>query len=570
MAKRARSTVGEETAAETENSVDAERRPVSSDEPGPGVGSLGARWVFWLPAATLILGLVVTGTLALVSQAQYTSNEKRLLKLRVRDAGALIAESLPSIQTPLASAAELADATGGNVQKFKHFMAAYVASKQFVSVSLWRLGTPQSGPLAVEGLAPKLAHSTPAAAAFFTRAARTPELNVTGMLEPPDLRLGYAFTTPGVGRGYAAYGESRLPANRRSRLQGSSQFAGLDYALYLGPGERPQDLLVTDLADAPPKGPTDTETVPFGDTALTLVMSSREPLAGSLPQQLPWIIVIVGTLLSVAAAAVTLRLIQRRRGAEALAGRLEVSASENRRLYAEQRGIAQTLQHALLPDRLPQIPGVLSSARYEAGERGVEIGGDWYDLIDLDDHRLLMVVGDVSGRGLRAATTMASLRYAIHAYAAQNDPPPEILTKLSHLVSVADSGQLATILCALVDVERRQITITSAGHLPPLLISNGDGSYLQSEVGLPIGVEAGAAYASTTISAPHAATLVAFTDGLVEQRGEDLDQGLARLRQAAVGSDAGLPELLGKLLTELRYGGRSEDDVAILGLRWTS
>ena len=125
---------------------------------------------------------------------------------------------------------------------------------------------------------------------------------------------------------------------------------------------------------------------------------------------------------------------------------------------------------------------------------GVDIGGDWYDVIDLEDGRLLLVVGDVSGRGLRAATTMAALRYAIHAYAAQHDAPTEILTKLSYLLDVADSGQLATILFALVDIDRREISVTSAGHLPPLLIQNGDGHYVHTEVGLPIGVEPGASY----------------------------------------------------------------------------
>jgi serine phosphatase RsbU (regulator of sigma subunit) len=120
-----------------------------------------------------------------------------------------------------------------------------------------------------------------------------------------------------------------------------------------------------------------------------------------------------------------------------------------------------------------------------------------------------------------------------------------------------------------VDVERREISVTSAGHLPPLLIRNGDGHYVESKVGLPIGVEAGSSYTSTTISAPPAATLVAFTDGLVEHRGEDLDQSLARLRHAAIGRDTALPELLTKLVSELQ-SGPSKDDIAILGLRWTT
>ncbi len=543
------------------NTSDADRAPSAGAKPA------GTRALIWLPVATLIVGLVITAVLALVSQLQYSSNEKRLLKLRVRDAAALVAESLPSIQTPLASTAELADATDGNVQKFKRFVAPYIGTGtgEFVSISLWSASAPARGPVAVDGSASKL--STAAAPAFLDRATRTSLLSVMGLLKAPDPRLGYAFATPRAPRGYVAYGERALPADRRSRFQNSTQFAGLDYALYLGTGTAPHDLLVTNVKAAPPRGLTDTEVVPFGDSSLTLVMSSRGPLAGSLPQRLPWIIGLVGVLLSCGAAAGTLRLLQRRRDAELLAGRLELSASENQRLYAEQRSIAQTLQHALLPDRLPQIPGAQASARYEAGERGVEIGGDWYDVINLDEHRSLLVVGDVSGRGLRAATTMASLRYAIHAYAAQKDSPPQILTKLSHLVSVADSGQLATILCALVDLERREINLTSAGHLPPLLISNGDGRYVHSEVGLPIGVEAGASYTATTVSAPQAATLVAFTDGLIEQRGENLDDGLARLRRVATGQDASLPELLSKLVTELR-SGPSQDDIAIVALRW--
>ncbi len=335
---------------------------------------------------------------------------------------------------------------------------------------------------------------------------------------------------------FAAYGERTLPANRRSRLQSNSAFSDLDYAIYLGDFERPSSLLVTSLDKLPIRGRQARERVPFGDTVLTLVVAPRQALAGSFPQRLPWIIAIAGVLLSVGAAALTVRLIQRRRSAEDLAGRLERAVVENQRLYAEQRSIAGTLQHALLPEELPQVPGAQVSARYEPGEQGMEIGGDWYDVIPLDDRRLLVVVGDVTGRGLRAAATMASLRYAIHAYAAQNDPPAVILTKLSKLLNVTTDGQLATVVCAMVDVAGRQVTVTNAGHLPPLVVSGDHGEYLASEVGLPIGVEDGASYQSTTVSVPRGATFLAFTDGLVERRGETLDRGLARLREAATGS----------------------------------
>ena len=527
--------------------------------------------VYWLPVATLIIGLLVTGVLVVVSHSQYVSNEKRLLGLRVKDAASLLAESLPATEASMAAAAQQADDTHGNVQRFEQLVTPQVGTKptQWLTLSLWKAGALGNGPLAVVGVAPKLAASPAVASRFLGAAAHSPTLNVIGLLKAPSLRIGYAFANPTQPGGYVVYGERPLPANRQSRLQRTSQFAGLDYAVFLGKEPSEQNLLLTDRARLPLPSPSASESVAYGNTNLTLAMSSRVPLAGTLPKDLPWIIAVLGSLLTIAAALMTLRLTQRRRGAEELAGRLEVTANENERLYAEQRGIAQTLQHALLPDRLPELPGIQASARYEAGEEGVEIGGDWYDVIDLDGRRLLLVVGDVSGHGLRAATTMAALRYAIRAYAAQNDGPAEILTKISRLVNVSESGQLATVLCATVDTQARQLSLTSAGHLPPLLLSNGDSRYLEAEIGLPIGVQEGIVYRSTTVTVPPEATVVAFTDGLVETRGENLDRGLERLRAAASSHDVGLPELLGRLVSEMG-NGHSQDDIAIVGVRWTS
>lgn len=561
------------------NSVESVQRPPATRRGGEAAEPIGAatasrrlpRELYWLPVATLIIGLLVTGALVLVSHSQYVSNEQRLLKLRVEDAGALLAESLPATESLMAAAVEQANSTNGNVQRFQALVTPQVGTKsgQWLSLSLWKVGALGNGPVAVAGVAPKLAATSATAARFLGTAAHSSTLSVIGLLKAPSLRIGYAFANPAEPGGYVVYGERPLPANRRSSLQNTSQFAGLEYAVFLGKEMTAPNLLVTDSSRLPLPSPSAHQSVPYGNTYLTLAMSSRVPLAGSLPKDLPWISALLGVLLTAAAAFMTVRLIQRRRGAEDLAGRLEVIANENERLYAEQRGIAQTLQHALLPDILPQIRGIQASALYEAGEAGIDIGGDWYDVIDLDDRRLLLVVGDVSGRGLRAATTMAALRYAIRAYAAQGDGPAEILTKISRLVNVSDSGQLATVLCATVNMEARQLTVTSAGHLPPLLLSNGDSHYVEVEVGLPIGVHEGTLYQATTVTVPPEATVVAFTDGLVETRGEAIDQGLERLRAAATSHDVGLPELLGRLVSDMT-NGRSEDDIAIVGVRWTS
>jgi serine phosphatase RsbU (regulator of sigma subunit) len=537
--------------------------PRSADEAGePDVrASPDGRWL-WLPLGTLLVGLLLTALLAFGAAAQYRSNENRLLKLRVRDAGSLLTAAIPDVQSSLASAAELAAATNGNVQRFRAFVMPLVgtgAGHQFVSASLWRLSRAQRGPLTIVGVTPKLAAGS-TASAFLAAAARSPGLGVIGLLQRPDPRLGFAFGYAGSSGGFIAYGESALPSNRRSPIQSSSSFAGLNYALYLGSSRRPQELLLSSVSHLPLAGRHAAETVPFGNSALTLVMSPRQPLSGTLAHNLPWIIAIAGVLITLAFAAAAATVTRRRRDAERLAG-------ENRRLYSEQRGIAQTLQHALLPDRLPDIAGVQTSAVYRPGAIEADIGGDWYDVIALEDQRVLVVVGDVCGRGLRAATTMASLRFAIRGYAAQDDPPATILTKLSDLINISEDGQLATVLCALFDVRRHEITVASAGHLPPLLITDGHGEYLHSEVGLPVGVEVGASYATTTVLAPPSATFLAYTDGLVELRDEPIDDGLTRLRDAALASDSDLPDLLHELVDGLRHEP-SADDIAILGLRW--
>jgi serine phosphatase RsbU (regulator of sigma subunit) len=553
--------------AESVKSSEGELR-VSDD--ARATGAARDPWGYWVAAAVFVVGLLVTGTLVWISASTYNNNENRLLHLRARDAGALIAESLPSVQTPLASAAALADATDGDVQKFDRFIAPYVGPqghRQFVSVSLWRLGGGQPEQLAAVGLIPMLAGSPGRAASFFAGAAHNATLSVISLLQSPDPRVGYAFTSPGLTGRYVTYAESALPANRQSKFQRSSSFTDLDYALYFGRSQNPSNLLVTSLKKLPITGRHASVSISFGDSERTFVVTPRRPLAGTFAQRLPWLIAILGVLLSAGAAALTARLIARRNQAQHLARSLEKIAEENRTLYAEQRTIAQTRQHALLPEALPSIEGVETGARYESGVKNLEVGGDWYDLIALDDHRLLLVVGDVSGRGVRAAATMASLRFAIHAYAAQDDPPDAILSKLSNLVDVHTTGQLATILCTVVDVQAHNLTVTSAGHLPPLLISDGKAQFVHGEVGVPIGVRPGASYTSTSVPTPRAATLLAFTDGLVERRGESIDAGLARLERAASADDVALDELLNRLIEDLRRDG-ADDDTAIAALRW--
>jgi Stage II sporulation protein E (SpoIIE) len=516
------------------------------------------RWPSGAAVLVLVIGLVVTGVLTSVSAALYSNNEKQLLVLRGRELGAVLTEAEPNVQTPLASAAALAAATDGNSQNFKRFAAADVGQPprhEFVSLSLWRVRGGVPTPIVVVGATPTLPRSSAGATSLFRRAEASHTLAITEIPTSPTPRLGYAFEATGPSSssgGYVVYGESMISANRRSRLEKNQAFSELNYAIYLGRSATNHNLLVTSLSRLPVMGTHSTLRIPFGDTALTLVVAARQPLQGTLPERLPWIILIAGLVLSLSAALLT--------------SRLKRAVDENRRLYAEQRTIAQTLQHSLLPATLPSVPGLRASGRYQAGAEHVDVGGDWYDLITLDDGRLLLVVGDVSGRGLPAATTMAALRFAIQAYAAEGNGPEAFLPKLSRLLSVTEDKLLATVLCAVIDVPTREVSVTSAGHLPPLMISREGSGFVNIPPGLPVGIDPDASYTSTTVTAPPGATLLAFTDGLVERRGESIEVGLERLRREADSNHVSLEALLTRILRQVRED--AFDDTAVAGIQW--
>ena len=202
---------------------------------------------------------------------------------------------------------------------------------------------------------------------------------------------------------------------------------------------------------------------------------------------------------------------------------------------------------------MPELKGLSASALYVPAASGVDIGGDWYDIIEIDERRVLLVIGDVSGHGLRAATTMALLRHTVLAYVAQDSRPASVLAKLSDFVNHTAHGYFATVLCVLIDADAHQLILASAGHMAPLLLHNGQGEFIEMPVGVAIGVSSHnhAQYREATVSVAPSTTLVAFTDGLVERRGEVLDVGLARLRMLASGQNLTLDDLLTKLAREV-------------------
>lgn len=517
-----------------------------------------------------LTGLVVVGLLTWASWRSFQDNESRLLASHAKEAAQVINAAVPSVQTPLAAAAELADATGGNRNDFTEFIQSFVGKQApFVSASLWRLDEPTAGPLAVVGASPMLPDKPGRTEDFFSRVSRTSTLGVTDLLEGPSRRLGYEYHFANRGP-FAAYAEAALPADRRATIARNAAFSELHYAIYLGNGTEAANLLTTDSTQPLTKSTHSKVVVPFGDSALTLVFSPRGTLGGALAADLPWIIAGAGVVFAAGAALAAETLQRRRRRAEDLAGALDVAAAEARALYAEQRSIALTLEQALLPESLPQIEGLEAGCRYEPGTMGVEIGGDWYDLVPIGDGSVFFAIGDVSGRGVRAAAVMARLRFAMLAYADQGDPPDEVLRKLSSLLHIEDSGHFATALCGLIRADRHEVAVANAGHLPFLVLDGSSSKFIVEDVGPPIGVTEHPVYRVATIHVPPRATLLGFTDGLIERKGESIDVGLGRLGVVAGSKQhLSLDAMITSVVEELTREG-TDDDAAILGVRWTS
>jgi serine phosphatase RsbU (regulator of sigma subunit) len=553
-------SVVEAQAPVPEGPVAANPASSGSESSESEVGGRSKLSVRRLSLVVLLVGLVLTGALAWAAAATNNDNENRLLNLQVKQVAAALAAAIPSDQAPLAAADQLL-AAGADLASFKSFATTQLAPKgRFGSISLWQLGEGAPHTLAVVGETPYFAGHPAQAQRFFAGVRPSSTLSVTGILPGSPRRLGYAEALPGETHGLVVFGENPLPPKNQVRIvKKGSAFADLNFVLYLG-GTKDAASLIEATVPLPVRGRQATATVPFGDTAITFVSTPTGPLGGGGGQELPWVTLLIGALLSLAAALIAEHLVRRREFAEAL-------AAENQRLYSNQRGIAETLQHALLPPELPVVPGAELAVRYLPGVHGVEIGGDWYDVIALDPDHCFFVVGDVSGRGLPAATTMAYLRYAIKAYVNQGDEPESVLRKLDELVSVGRDGRFATVLCGHIDVPNHRVTLSSAGHPPPLLIDDGGAHFIDMPIGTPVGVTRGMTRTSFSATVSSRTTLLAFTDGLIERRGESLSAGLERLRVSATGGDGPVEGLLTRVIDDLTPEG-SDDDIAILGVRW--
>ncbi|MCL7459682.1 SpoIIE family protein phosphatase [Micromonospora echinofusca] len=239
------------------------------------------------------------------------------------------------------------------------------------------------------------------------------------------------------------------------------------------------------------------------------------------------------------------------------------AAVEAQRSFDEEHRIAVTLQRSLLPRRIPQVSGLDLAVRYEPASAQTEVGGDFYELVMLDGH-LLLAIGDVAGHSLHAATVMAELRHAVRAYAVEGHQPGEILERVNELMRTLLPNELATICVLLLHPPSGRIRLASAGHLPPLLSLDGKVEFVQHSAPL-LGVRAPRP-PDLEFVLPAGATLVFYTDGLIERRDATIDDGLAALAASASRVDDDLDRFCERLLVELAPP-EIHDDVAVVALR---
>lgn len=255
-----------------------------------------------------------------------------------------------------------------------------------------------------------------------------------------------------------------------------------------------------------------------------------------------------------------------RRGASALE-RARLWQASQQRFEAEHR-IVELLQTTIIPDRLPVIAGVQVAAAYRPAEVDIDVGGDWYDAFETVDGRIVVVVGDVAGHGVEAASLMGRVRNALRAYAFEDSDPASILLRVHRLLRDQDDDAMVTAFVARYEPATGLMSWSRAGHPPPLLVApNGTSRFLDDVNGAPLGTMV-REYRTATTRLDPGALLVCYTDGLIERRDRILDDGLEWLDER-VRNYAGDPlgTLCDKLVDDPFVPHPSPDDICVVALR---
>ncbi|HET6794857.1 MAG TPA: PP2C family protein-serine/threonine phosphatase, partial [Acidimicrobiales bacterium] len=389
----------------------------------------------------------------------------------------------------------------------------------------------------------------------FSQALRQHAMAPTPILGVGSRRmLGFAMGPPVAPAGTVLYLEIALGPVSPPREAGTAPFSELDVVLYASSRPDPSAVLVATTHRSILPSAVD-QPLKAGSATWLLAVAPRHPLVGWVAAHAQWLALAVG-LLGAALMAAVVEMAARRRDA-ALA------------LYDAEHQVAEKLQLSLLPD-VPRTPGLDLAARYIAGGRSQQVGGDWFDLFPLTPDRIGLVVGDVIGHDIAAASAMSQVRSALRAYALLGEEPAQVLDRLDRLVAHFSLTPLVTAVFGLLgppDADGgRRLLYSNAGHPPPLLLMPDGGlRWLDSAGSVIIGAPGPDARLQAVAELPPGSTLILYTDGLLEAPGRSLDTALDDLAAAVAGHrvEDGAQGMCERVLGAM-CGGGTRDDVALL------
>lgn len=240
------------------------------------------------------------------------------------------------------------------------------------------------------------------------------------------------------------------------------------------------------------------------------------------------------------------------------------AAVEAQRSYDEEHRIAVTLQRSLLQSRLPEVPGLDVGVLYEPAGAQTEVGGDFYELTVVGD-QILVAIGDVAGHSLHAATVMAEIRHAVRAYVIEGHSPGAVLELVNRFMRTVLPNDSATLCLLTLEPSTGHIRMATAGHLPPLVQVDGETRFLEPR-GALLGIAA-PRRAEVEYILPPGGTLILYTDGLIERRNTDIDEGLRALAAHATAVEPDLNAFCRRLHTQLAGPGEQADDIAVVAVR---
>jgi hypothetical protein len=523
----------------------------------------------WRPSNVVVTALLLVTVIGVrLVDAAVDAQEERLLEQRSNEVSLVLGNTIDGFSDGLGDLGTVMRATESSPTAFSRTARAALAGDDDVAVAVlterdgrWVVWQSEgSGLAAGEEL-------TGERAAAVERATRTKELVPTGVVSDGAARvLGFALGPPASPPDTVLYRESTLGPLSAPQSTESAPFSDLEIALYASAVVDAERALVstTDSTEELPLAGEVKETPFFvGDTRWTLQVSPTRSLVGSVTANAAWVVAGLGILVALLVGAVVESVTRRRDTAVAL--------------YDSEHQLAEKLQRGFLPD-LPDVPGLETAARYLAGSVDQQVGGDWYDLFVLPHGETGVVIGDVLGHDVNAAVVMSRIQTALRAFASQGAEPHDVLDSLDeHLVHV-QADRLTTLFYGILGAPdadgARTFRFANAGHLHPLVRhadSHVEELVTSRSVLVGVGDGYGAGRTQSTVTLEPGATLVLFTDGLVEVPGASLTERLKELARtlSTAPGDPGPDLLCARLISHLQSGER-RDDVAVLAVRLTT